>query len=166
MDRNLQKEIDAVVKKLELFRKSIGDDTIEKILAEAAEPAKVAMVNAAPVSKESHLIRDGGGKSKRVEPENLKKSIQIFTARKGKRKAALVGPVVSKRSKIRKLKGGPRVSKSKLAFYWKFVNYGTARQAPNRFIEKARSQSSGAVLAKLKGGINKYLDKKIQKIFD
>jgi HK97 gp10 family phage protein len=166
MDRNLQKEIDAVVKKLELFRKSIGDDTIEKILAEAAEPAKVAMQNAAPSSKTSHLVRDGDGKSKRVQPGNLKNSIQIFKARKGKRKVALVGPVVSKKSKITKLVGGPKVSRAKRAFYWKFVNYGTARQAPNRFIEKARSQSSGAVLAKLKGGINKYLDKKIQKIFD
>jgi hypothetical protein len=58
------------------------------------------------------------------------------------------------------------VSRAKRAFYWKFVNYGTARQAPNRFIDRARSQSAAAVLAKLKSGINKYADKNIQKIFE
>lgn len=159
------KEIDAVVKKLELLKKQVGSDAIESILAEAAEPAKAAMVSAAPQSKVKHTIRDDGGKTKRVSPGNLKRSIQIFKARKAKRVAALVGPVVSKKSKIKKLKGGPSVSRAKRAFYWRFVMYGTARQAPNRFIERARSQSSGAVLSKLKSGITKYLDKKIQKLF-
>lgn len=163
--KTTKQEIDAVIAKFEILKDKIASDDIEKILAEASEPAKAAMVAAAPQSKESHLVRDDGGKTKRVSPGNLKRSIQIFKARKSKRKTALVGPVVSKKSKIKKLKGGPSVSRAKRAFYWRFVMYGTARQAPNRFIDKARSQSSGAVLSKLKSGITKYLDKEIQKLF-
>ena len=162
----IQQEIDAVIKKMELFRKSFRDDEMETILAEAAQPAQDAMRAEAQQSKAPHLIRDGGGKFKKVRPGNLKNSIQIFKAKKAKRAAALVGPVVSKTSKITKLKGGGSVSRAKRAFYWKFVNYGTARQSPNRFIDRARSQSAAAVLAKLKSGINKYADKNIQKIFE
>ena len=58
----IQQEIDAVIKKMELFRKSFRDDEMETILAEAAQPAQDAMRAEAPQSKAPHLIRDGGGK--------------------------------------------------------------------------------------------------------
>tara|TARA_R110000851_G_scaffold321940_1_gene487662 strand:- start:366 stop:860 length:495 start_codon:yes stop_codon:yes gene_type:complete len=161
-----KQEIDAVIGKLELFRKRFSDEEIETILAAAAQPAQDVMKSEAPQSKQPHTIRDGGGRFKKVRPGNLKNSIQIFKAKKGKRAAALVGPVVSKTSKIKKLKGGPSVSRAKRAFYWKFVSYGTARQAPDRFIDRARGKSAVAVLAKLKSGIRKYADKNIQQIFD
>ena len=97
-----KQEIDAVIGKLELFRKRFSDEEIETILAAAAQPAQ----------------------------------------------------------------DGPSVSRAKRAFYWKFVSYGTARQAPDRFIDRARGKSAVAVLAKLKSGIRKYADKNIQQIFD
>ena len=78
----------------------------------------------------------------------------------------LVGAVVSKKSKIKSVLGAKRVSRAKRAFYWKFVNFGTAHQAPNRFMDRARSSSVNSVLLKLKQGVKKYAKQNIDKIFN
>ena len=161
-----QKEIDAVIKKLEAVKMIFGVDKFEKILADAAILAQKAMQDAAPVSGYTHTIKDGGGKSKKVKSGNLKRSIQVFKSKKAKKfVSALVGPVTSKNSKITGLVGGPKVSRAKRAFYWRFNYYGAYNAAPNRFIDRARSASGNAVLSKLKSGAVKYSDKEIRKIF-
>lgn len=161
------KEIDAVIAKLGAVRSLFDEKTYERILAEAAEPAQKAMQAEAPQSEKAHKIRDDGGSTKKVRPGNLKRSIQTFKAKKrGVARAALVGPIVSKKSKVKSIEGAKRVSRAKRAFYWRFVQFGTVRQKPNRFIDRARTKSRGQVLAKLKSGINKYLDQKISKLFN
>lgn len=166
MDLSLDREIKQVVSKLEAVKLLFGVDKFEKILADAGEVAQKAIQEEAPESGYTHVIKDGGGKTKRVRSGNLKRSIQVFKHRNAKRNvSALVGPVTSKRSKIKALKGGPKVSRAKRAFYWRFVYYGAYNAAPNRFIDKARSRSQNAVLAKLRSGTQKYLDKELRKIF-
>ena len=166
MTLSTQEQIDVFVKKFETLKFVFGDDNFEKVLAEAAEPAQSAMRDAAPESGYSHVMKDGGGSSKRVKSGNLKRSIQVFKSKKAKRNvSALVGPVTSKNSKITSLVGGPKVSRAKRAFYWRFNYYGAYNAAPNRFIDKSRNSSANAVLSKLKSGARKYLDKEIAKIF-
>jgi HK97 gp10 family phage protein len=165
MDR-LEKELAELVKKLDAVKFLFDDSKFEKILAEAAVPAQDAVKAEAPQSKKSHLMADGGGSYKRVKPGNLKRSVQIFKARGHKNRSVLVGPIVSKKSRVKSVEGAKRVSRAKRAFYWKFMHYGTARIPATRFMDKARSRAAGAVMLKLKAGIKKYARKEVQKIFE
>lgn len=159
------KDLQAVLKKLDLFRSTFSKKDFETILAEAAEPALSALQDEAPQSKKAHTIKDDGGTTKRVKPGNLKRSIQIFKAKHAVTKMVLVGPIVSKKSRVKSVTGAKRISRAKRAFYWRYVYYGTARQAPNRFIDRARSKSASAVMSRLKSGIKKYAKKEIKDIF-
>jgi len=161
-----EKELAAVVKKLDSVKFLFDDKDFEKILAEAAAPAQDAIKSEAPQSNKSHLMADGGGSYKRVKPGNLKRSVQIFKARGHKNRSVLVGPIVSKKSKVKSVEGTKRVSRAKRAFYWKFMHYGTARTPATRFMDKARSRAAGAVMLKLKAGVKKYARKEVQKIFE
>lgn len=166
MDFSIDSQIKEVVDKLEAVKLIFGVPAFEKILADAGEVAQKAMQDEAPESGYTHTIKDGGGKTKRVRSGNLKRSIQVFKHKNAKRNvSALVGPVTSKRSKIKALNGGPKVSRAKRAFYWRFNYYGAYNAAPNRFIDRARTKSQNAVLGKLKSGTQKYLKKEIAKIF-
>lgn len=166
MELSIENQIKEVVEKLEAVKMVFGVPAFEKILAAGGEVAQKAMQNEAPESGYTHIIKDGGGKTKRVRSGNLKKSIQVFKHKNAKKNvSALVGPVTSARSKIKGLSGGPKVSRAKRAFYWRFNYYGAYNAAPNRFIDKARTKSAGAVLQAVKSGANKYLDKKLNTIF-
>ena len=160
------KELKIIFKKLDTLKFVFDDKDFEKVLAKAARPAQTAIQKEAPQSKAKHLMKDDGATYKQVKPGNLKRSIQIFKAKKQKRKMVLVGPVVSRKSKIKSVLGAKRVSRAKRAFYWKFVNFGTAHQAPNRFIDRARNSSYNQVLNKLKTGAKKYAKQNIDKIFN
>jgi len=161
-----KRELDEIFKKLEALKFVFDEDDFEKVLAEAAKPAQEAIQKEIPQGKNVHLMKDDGGTYKRVRPGNLERSIQIFKAKRQKRKMVLVGAVVSKKSKIKSVLGAKRVSRAKRAFYWKFVNFGTAHQAPNRFMDRARSSSVNSVLLKLKQGVKKYAKQNIDKIFN
>lgn len=179
MAKTTQQEIEVVIKKLELFRQRFKRDDYETILADAAIPARDAIREEAPVFAESntktarsglrptsHFITDKSGAKKRVSVGNLQRSIQVFKARKkGTARSAMAGPIVSKKSRVSKLKGGLSVSKRNWASYWTFVYYGSARQPANKFIDRARDKSAALVLQKLKSGIIKYSDDAIKKIF-
>ena len=71
--------------------KLLADDKDKKkevilILRQVARPAIIAAKNAVPVSSKSHIAR-----GKRIQPENLKKSIGLI-ASKSSNPTALVGP--------------------------------------------------------------------------
>ena len=158
------KELKELFRKLELFRDSFDKKELEELFGNAAMPALDAMKAAAPRSKKAHVIKDDGGTTKKVKPGNLERSIQIFKARKSKR-SVLVGPIVSKKSRVSSVLGQKRVSRRNRAFYWKFVYYGTARQSHNRFIDRARTQSESKVLNTLKRGIKTYPNEQKKNIF-
>lgn len=143
-----EKDINKIVRKMQMFEKAIGGEKIEKILYESAIPAKSILQKNTP--------KDSG---------NLRKSIQIFKAKKAKSSAALVGPVVNQGSGVKKLKGGGNVKRKYDGFYWRFLEFGTVHIDPIRFIEKSRKQSQTVVLAKLKSSIEKHTKKEIQKFF-
>jgi len=164
MAKTIEQELNAVSKKLELFRDSFDKKDFEALIGEAAQPAQEALKAAAPKSKKAHVIKDDGGTTKKVKPGNLQRSIQLFKARKSKR-SVLVGPIVSKKSRVSSVLGQKRVSRRNRAFYWKFVYYGTPRQSPNRFIDRARTQSESKVLNTLKRGIKTYANEQIKNIF-
>ena len=166
MKQEISKDIEKILRKLDLFRASVDKDKYETVLGKAAEPAQIAMQKVAPESGYTHTIKDGGGRTKKVRSGNLKRSIQVFRSKgRGTARNVLVGPVVSKRSKIKSVAGVKKVSRAKRAFYWRFVYYGAYNTAPNRFIDRARNSSKSAVLARLKSGVQKYLDKEISKLF-
>ena len=104
-----------------------------------------------------------------VRPGNLKRSIQMFQAKKQKVKTVLVGPVLSKKAKLKSVKGAKRLTRRNRAYYATIVmaghSLGSATIPPNRFIEKARTQSKSAVFSKLKEGAIKYAKKEIKDIF-
>ena len=158
------KELEIIFRKFDILRNTTDSQHFEKIMGQAAIPAREAMRNAAPKSKQPHYVKDDDGKIKLVQPGNLKKSIQIF---KGKKtgKTVLIGPVVAKSSKVFPVEGVKKVTRRHRAFYYRFVNFGTAYQSPQRFIEKAREASRAAVKMKLKSGAKKYLSKEIAKLF-
>lgn len=159
------KELQAVLKKLDLFRSSFSKKDFESILAEAAEIAKKKMVELAPVSKKVHYIKEQGA-YKKIKPGNLRKSIQIFKGKgKGTARVALVGPILSNKARVQSIKGTKRVTRRNRAFYGYIVNYGSVRQPPQRFIERARTSSKSAVVSKLKEGVLKYAKKEIKHIF-
>ena len=160
----VDKELEIIFRKFDMLRKTADSKHFERIMGQAAIPAREAMKNAAPISKKPHQVKDDGGKMKLVKPGNLKKSIQIF---KGKKTGGtvLVGPVVSKKSKVFSAEGVKKVTRRHRAFYYKFVNFGTAYQSPTRFIDKAREASRAAVKMKLKSGAKRYLSKEIAKLF-
>ena len=147
-----------------MLRKTADSKHFERIMGQAAIPAREAMKNAAPISKKPHWVLDDGGKMKLVKPGNLKKAVQIF---KGKKtgKTVLVGIVLSKKSKVFPVEGVKKVTRRHRAFYYKFVNFGTVYQSPTRFIEEAREASRAAVKTKLKAGAKRYLSKEISKLF-
>jgi len=163
---NLQtdREIQMIIRKLRLLPAALNKTDFEKILAESAVVAKQNMQKFAPQSKAAHKIKDGGKTYKRVQPGNLKKSIQIFKAAKNSR-TILVGPIVAKDSKVFKAEGVKKVTRRHRAFYYRFVNYGTVYQSATWFIEKAREASRSGVKMKLKAGAKKYLSKEIAKLF-
>ena len=158
------KELEIIFRKFDMLRKTADSKHFERIMGQAAIPAREAMKNAAPISKKPHRIKDDGGKMKLVKPGNLKKSVQIF---KGKKTGGtvLVGPVVSKKSKVFSVEGVKKVTRRHRAFYYKFTNFGTVYQSPTRFIDKAREASRAAVKTKLKAGAKRYLSKEIAKLF-
>lgn len=159
------KELQSVLNKLDLFRSSFNGKDYIKVLGQAAKPAEETLKAAAPVSKKPHIIKDDGGKTKKVRPGNLRKSIQVFTSKSKKARTVLVGPIVAKKSRVKSVPGIKRVSRRNRAFYWKFVYYGTARQKSNRFIDKAGSQASSGVKRELKKGIEEFATTKIKRIF-
>ena len=159
------KELQVVLNRLDLFRSSFSGKDYLKVLGRAAKPAEDKLKSEAPVSKESHIIKDDGGKTKKVRPGNLKRSIQVFTSKKKKSRTVLVGPIVAKNSRVKSVPGIKRVSRRNRAFYWKFVYYGTARQRPNRFIDRAGGQASSGVKRELKKGIEEFATTKIKRIF-
>lgn len=164
MELPIDKELEIIFRKFDMLRKTADSKHFEKIKSSAAIPAREAMKNAAPISKKPHNIKDDGGKMKLVKPGNLKKSIQIFKGAK-QGKTVLVGPVVSKKSKVFSAEGVKKVTRRHRAFYYKFVNFGTVYQSPTRFIDKAREASRAAVKTKLKAGAKRYLSKEIAKLF-
>jgi HK97 gp10 family phage protein len=163
--KEIDKELQEVSRKLDLFRSILSKKDFETILAQAAEIARNKMAELAPASKKAHYIKEQGA-YKKIKPGNLKKSIQVFKAKgKGTARVVLVGPVLSNKSRIQSVQGTKRVTRRNRAYYGPIVNYGSVRQPPQRFIERARTSSRSAVISKLKEGVAKYVKKEVKDIF-
>jgi HK97 gp10 family phage protein len=171
------KELERIFQKFEVFEKSFQGKDFEKVLGKAAIPARDIMKNEAPTapegevrkreipkSKKAHWVKDDGGTTRKVKPGNLKRSIQIFKGKKATR-SVLVGPIVSKRAKVTHVEGVKKVTRRHRAFYWFFVTFGTATQAPNRFVERAREKSVPKVKSTLIAEGSKAIGRQIENIF-
>ena len=163
------KELNELLRKLEAIKYVFSEEDFQKVISEASEVALEAARSAAPKSKRKHSIKSVGGGNEMVRPGNLKRSIQMFQAKKQKVKTVLVGPVLSKKAKLKSVKGAKRLTRRNRAYYATIVmaghSMGSATIPPNRFIEKARTQSKSAVFSKLKEGAIKYAKKEIKDIF-
>lgn len=159
------KELQSVLNKLGKFRSSFKGKDYMKTLGEAAEPARDALKAEAPESKEVHYIREQG-KQVKIRPGNLRRSMQVFQSKNKNARSVMVGPVVSKKSRIKSVPGIKRMTRRNRAFYWRFVYYGTPRIEPDRFIDRARNISQSAVMRKLKIGIEKYASKTVKTLFN
>jgi len=163
------KELNELLRKLEAIKYVFSEEDFQKVISEASEVALEAARSAAPKSKRKHSIKSVGGGNEMVRPGNLKKAIQMFQAKKQKVKTVLVGPVLSKKAKLKSVKGAKRLTRRNRAYYATIVmaghSLGSATIPPNRFIEKARTQSKSAVFSKLKEGAIKYAKKEIKDIF-
>ena len=158
------KELEIIFQKFEAFEKSFQGKDFEKVLGKAAIPARDIMKNEAPRHKKAHWVKDDGGTTRKVKPGNLKRSIQIFKGKKATR-SVLVGPIVSKRAKVTHVEGVKKVTRRHRAFYWFFVTFGTATQAPNRFVERAREKSVPKVKSTLIAEGSRAIGKQIENIF-
>ena len=158
------KELERIFQKFEVFEKSFQGKDFEKVLGKAAIPARDIMKNEAPRHKKAHWVKDDGGTTRKVKPGNLKRSIQIFKGKKATR-SVLVGPIVSKRAKVTHVEGVKKVTRRHRAFYWFFVTFGTATQAPNRFVERAREKSVPKVKSTLIAEGSRAIGKQIENIF-
>ena len=158
------KELEIIFQKFEAFEKSFQGKDFEKVLGKAAIPARDIMKNEAPRHKRAHWVKDDGGTTRKVKPGNLKRSIQIFKGKKATR-SVLVGPIVSKRAKVTHVEGVKKVTRRHRAFYWFFVTFGTATQAPNRFVERAREKSVPKVKSTLIAEGSRAIGKQIENIF-
>ena len=158
------KELDRIFRKFEMFEKSFQGKEFEKVLGKAAAPASEVMKSEIPKSKKAHWVKDDGGTMRKVKPGNLQKSIQIFKGRKAKR-SVLVGPIISKRAKVVKVEGAKKLTRRHRAFYWFFVNFGTAYQAPNRFVDRAREKSVAKVKAILISQGSSVIARQVENIF-
>lgn len=158
------KELEIIFQKFEVFEKSFQGKDFEKVLGKAAIPARDIMKNEAPRHKKAHWVKDDGGTMRKVKPGNLKRSIQIFKGKKATR-SVLVGPIVSKRAKVTHVEGVKKVTRRHRAFYWFFVTFGTATQAPNRFVERAREKSVPKVKSTLIAEGSRAIGKQIENIF-
>ena len=158
------KELQSVLNKLGKFRSSFKGKDYMKTLGEAAEPARDALKAEAPQSKRVHYIREEG-KWLKIRPGNLKRSIQAFQSKNKNARSVMVGPVVSKKSRIKSVPGIKRMTRRNRAFYWRFVYYGTPKIAPDRFIDRAAGIAKSGVKRELKAGIEKYAKKEIKGIF-
>jgi hypothetical protein len=163
------KELNELLRKLEAIKYVFSDQDFQTVISDASEIALEAAKSAAPKSKRKHSIKSVGGGNEMVRPGNLKRSIQMFQAKKQKVKTVLVGPVLSKKAKLKSVKGAKRLTRRNRAYYATIVmaghSMGSATIPPNRFIEKARTQSKSAVYSKLKEGAIKYAKKEIKDIF-
>lgn len=163
------KELNELLRKLEAMKYVFSEEDFQKVISDASEIALEAAKSAAPKSKRKHSIKSVGGGNEMVRPGNLKKAIQMFQAKKQKVKTVLVGPVLSKKAKLKSVKGAKRLTRRNRAYYATIVmaghSLGSATIPPNRFIEKARTQSKSAVFSKLKEGAIKYAKKEIKDIF-
>ena len=159
------KELQETINKLNLFKSSFAGKDYMKVLGQAAGPAQTALSAEAPKSKKVHYIREEG-KYIKLRPGNLRRSIQIFQSKNKNARSVMVGPVVSKKSRIKSVPGIKRMTRRNRAFYWRFVYYGTPHIAPDRFIDRARNTSQAAVMRKLKTGIEKYASKTVKTLFN
>lgn len=159
----LDKDIQNVTKKLRAVKGVFTEEQYKLILAKGAAVARDAVRNEAPISKERHVIKDDGGKTKKVKPGNLRKSIQVFSFKRSN--AVFAGAVTSRKSKVKKV-GNYKLTRRFRAFYWKFVYYGTIHIAPNKFIDRAREKARGEVIATIKRETEKLLPKKLKNIFN
>ena len=163
------KEWNELFHKLEIVKRLFSEEDFQKVISEASEVALQAARSAAPKSKRRHSIKAVGGGNVMVRPGHLRKAIQMFQSKKQKTKTVLVGPVLSIDAKLKSVKGAKRLTRRNRAYYATIVmaghSMGSATIAPNRFIEKARTQSKSAVYSKLKEGAIKYAKKEIKDIF-
>lgn len=158
------KELQEVLNKLGMFGSSFKGKDYMKVLGESSEPALDALKAEAPQSKRVHYIREEG-KWLKIRPGNLKRSIQAFQSKNKNARSVMVGPVVSKKSRIKSVPGIKRMTRRNRAFYWRFVYYGTPHIAANRFIDRAAGIAKSGVKRELKAGIEKYAKKEIKGIF-
>ncbi|MGB0443328.1 MAG: HK97 gp10 family phage protein [Flavobacteriaceae bacterium] len=163
-NQHLDRQINIFVKKLQTVKKVFTEEEYKEILASGAAIARDAIKQEAPIGKQlSHIIKDDGGSTKKVNAGNLLRSIQVFSFRGSK--AVFAGAVTARKAKVKKVKGH-KLTRRLRAFYWKFVYYGAYGNAPNRFIDRAKNASSRAVLNKVKAETLKKLPRRLKKIFD
>jgi HK97 gp10 family phage protein len=118
---------------------------VRQILRRSARPTIQAARDEAPESDAPHLMR-----GKLIQPGNLKKSIRAAVLRKSKVPLVVVGP---------------RSSGKYDGFYGRqFVIPGTVKQAMNPFMQRAAAKTETKVTAKAKAGMEKYIQKLIDRI--
>lgn len=134
--------------KMQAALKEFKDDTFKKKVLtsayrKAAKPfVKLARANA-PIAPKSVISYDG----KRIDPGTLKKSIGTWTYRKIKSPHLLMGAKHGKRSA--KYDG----------YFYKFVEFGTAKQAAQPFLRPAWDSTQPQIKSTLEKEFLKTLNK-------
>lgn len=124
---------------------------VVKILRRSARPTVQAARTEAPKSARPHFLKGG----KLIEPGNLRKSIRVAVLRK---------------SRVPMLVVGPRSSGKYDGFYGRqFVipghkTTGGGRVPADPFMDRARKKSAGPASAKALAGMEKYVQKLIDKL--
>ena len=126
-----------------------------KILRRQMNPIKKAVKDATPVATRasSRSVKSVGGEKKtyKYEPENLKKSIGIFTGKSKYFPAVYVGPAMG-------------VKKRYDGYYGFFVIYGTKFIKGTDYVRKTAAPLLPNVTKVMTSDLKKYIDKRIQQL--
>ncbi|MGL4480451.1 MAG: HK97-gp10 family putative phage morphogenesis protein [Aeromonas veronii] len=139
------------------IKELVGDlkrKVVRSALRDAAKPIQRAAVANAPVLKQDHPYR---------LPGTLKKSIVIKASKRFEGQGGEIGVYVAVRK--RKGLGGKLSARNPYdPFYWRFVEFGTVKIAPRRFMTRAfDANAQGAIeifQARLKTRIDKANSRK------
>ena len=156
MDKEMQREIQAILKNLEKLPKAIGvtpkgrvvtrEKRTQAALRAAAKKFIPAMQSNIKDSKGKHYrYRKSDGKKITYYPGNLRKSNKVMTFKKANPLAVFVGPK-GYRGKSTSMGLGNTAD----GYYAPFVHDGTERHTANPFVKKAFSSARGEALRELK----------------
>lgn len=159
--RELEKDIERIVKKLNTIPKQYRSETRKKILKEAAKPLIAVAKQKAPRADGNRprtiTLKKGG----QVEyyPGNLEISIGLLPFRKSP--SVFVGPKFRKKRKAGDTYG---TSKRKAdAYYAGFIEFGTSKMQAQPFMRPAYDQTKTQVLGLITQGVERELKKWILK---
>tara|TARA_R110000868_G_scaffold108761_4_gene296613 strand:- start:4113 stop:4610 length:498 start_codon:yes stop_codon:yes gene_type:complete len=147
--------MDELIRKIKALPDRTKRLEVLKILRRQMNPIKKAVRDNTPIAtrSSSRSVKSVGGQPKRYkyEPENLKKSIGIFTGKSRLMPAVYVGPAMGAK---RKYDG----------YYGFFVIYGTKFMKGDDFVRKAAAPLIQNVTKVMTTDLKKYIDKRIKQL--